>query len=398
MVIRRFIMAASRKIFGGHILTPTRVIENGTIVIQGERIVDILSHSINSFSDDDIDASGTFVLPGLIDTHSDAIETEMQPRPSSQFPLDLSFYELEKKLASQGITTIYHSLSLYDANAENWARKNDVVLYMIKQMKKWSKERHLIRHKFHLRLEINNIEAIDHVKQLLQQKEIDQLSFMDHSPNQGQFQDDNVYRRYLMQHRHMNESEAELFMMKKKEAKRISSESLQQLADLAYENNIPLASHDDDSFEKLMQVKRWRAKISEFPISLDVAKKAKEMGLLVVMGAPNVLLGGSHSKNLSAKTALEQQTVDILCSDYHPSSLLHALFLLEREGFDFVEIVNKATFNPAKALGIDAHIGSLEVGKQADLIIVKKINERPVIEMVMVEGNIACQMNPIYYH
>jgi alpha-D-ribose 1-methylphosphonate 5-triphosphate diphosphatase len=216
---------------------------------------------------------------------------------------------------------------------------------------------------------------------------------MDHTPGQGQFRDIEIHKKLLIDHRRFSEEEAMEIIEQSLKQTKLDDHLLKELADLAREHRIPIASHDDDTLEKLELVKDWNATISEFPIELHVAQKAKEMGLYVVMGAPNALLGKSHSNNLSAMEALEHNVVDILCSDYYPSSLLHAAFKLHAKGLPIYEAINMVSLNPAKALYIDHEVGSIEVGKKADLLIVDEEQSRPVLKTVLVNGNVVCQMN-----
>lgn len=383
------------KIYHAKIVTPEKVIENGTIEILGERIVSITEGYPELIDFDDIDAEGKWVLPGLVDSHSDAIELELEPRPNSTFPIEISFYELEKKLVGEGITTIYHSLSLMEENAKKWIRQNNTVLQVIDDIKRLSSGRQLIRHKTHLRYEITNTVAVENVKKMMKDGKIDQLSFMDHTPGQGQFRDLEVHKKLLMEHRHFSEEEAKLVIEESKLMPKLDGEILAELSKLASEYKIPLASHDDDTLEKIELVKSWNAVISEFPIELEVAVKAKEEGLYVVMGAPNALLGKSHSNNVSALEAVMHGAVDILCSDYYPSSLLHAAFKLYKEGMPIYQAFNMVSLNPAKALGIDNRVGSIEEGKLADLILVSEEEMSPVLQTVIVNGQVVCQMN---YH
>ncbi|USK35083.1 alpha-D-ribose 1-methylphosphonate 5-triphosphate diphosphatase [Bacillus sp. F19] len=383
------------KIYHAKIVTPENVIENGTIEILEGKIASINEGEPKAIGFEDIDAAGRWVLPGLVDSHSDAIELELEPRPSSTFPIEISFFELEKKLVGEGITTIYHSLSLMEENAKKWIRQNDTVLQVIDDIKRLSAGKQLIRHKTHLRYEITNTVAVEDVKKMMKDGKIDQLSFMDHTPGQGQFRDLEVHKRLLMEHRHFTEEEAKQVIEDSKLLPKLNGEILAELSELAAEYNIPLASHDDDTLEKIDLVKSWNAVISEFPIELDVAVKAKEEGLYVVMGAPNALLGKSHSNNVSALEAVQNGAVDILCSDYYPSSLLHAAFKLYKEGMPIYQAFNMVSLNPAKALGMEMEIGSIEEGKLADLIIISEEGVRPVLEMVMVNGQVVCQMN---YH
>jgi alpha-D-ribose 1-methylphosphonate 5-triphosphate diphosphatase len=381
------------KIYSANIVTPEKVIYNGTVVIEDDKITQVLEGHPGHIQPEDINANGCWVLPGLVDSHSDAIEMELEPRPSSTFPLEVSFYELEKKLVGEGITTIYHSLSLLEENAKKFIRKNSTVLAVVEGINLLAQGAFLIRHKTHLRYEITNISAVQEVKELIKEQKIDQLSFMDHTPGQGQFRDIEIHKKLLIDHRRFSEEEAMEIIEQSLKQTKLDDHLLKELADLAREHRIPIASHDDDTLEKLELVKDWNATISEFPIELHVAKKAKEMGLYVVMGAPNALLGKSHSNNLSAMEALEHNVVDILCSDYYPSSLLHAVFKLHAKGLPIYDAINMVSLNPAKALYIDHEVGSIEVGKKADLLIVDEEQSRPVLKTVLVNGNVVCQMN-----
>ncbi|MFD1735180.1 phosphonate metabolism protein PhnM [Bacillus salitolerans] len=386
-------MSNRKRIVNAKIVTPSKVILDGCLEIEDGVIVSIEEEPLASECSDDIDANGSWVIPGLVDSHSDAIEIEMEPRPSSIFPLEVSFYELEKKLVGEGITTIYHSLSLLEEYAKKWMRQNQTVIGLIKEIVELSKKQHLIRHKTHLRYEITNIDAVKDVQDLIKTKMIDQLSFMDHTPGQGQFRDIEIHKKLLMEHRHYTEEQAENIIQESLGQEKLASTVIEQLAQLAAEYGIPIASHDDDTVEKLSVVKSWNATISEFPIELEVAKRAKEMGLYVVMGAPNALLGKSHSKNLSAIEAIQNGVVDILCSDYYPSSLLHAAFkLYHQHNIPIYKAINMVSINPARALGIDSEVGSIEIGKKADLLIVSEDRTRPVLETVFVNGMIVCQM------
>ncbi|QGQ44457.1 phosphonate metabolism protein PhnM [Metabacillus sediminilitoris] len=386
-------MMNTLKIYSANIVTPEKVIYNGTVFIEDDKITQILEGLPPEIQPEDIDANGSWLLPGLVDSHSDAIEMELEPRPSTTFPLEVSFYELEKKLVGEGITTIYHSLSLLEENAKKFIRKNSTVLSVVEGINRLAQGAFLIRHRTHLRYEITNISAVEEVKELIMNHKIDQLSFMDHTPGQGQFRDIEIHKKLLIDHRRFSEEEAMEIIEESLKQVKLEDHILKELADLAREHQIPIASHDDDTIEKLDLVKEWNATISEFPIELHVAKKAKEMGLYVVMGAPNALLGKSHSNNLSAMEALEHNVVDILCSDYYPSSLLHAAFKLHAEGMPINKAINMVSLNPAKALYIDHEVGSIKVGKKADLLIVGEDQSRPVLKMVLVNGKVVCQMN-----
>lgn len=379
-------------IAGGRIVMPGGILDGHTLVIE-DGVIQGSRPDRAADAPADLNVNGAWIMPGMIDSHSDAIENEMQPRPTSRFPIELSFMELERKLAAQGITTIYHSLSMLDDESNNWARRNDNVAGFIRKIRELAGRQRLIHHKLHLRFEITNLKATAYAEAMLAGREIDQISFMDHTPGQGQWRNFNAHKALIQKKRNMSDEEVEKLFDARRNLPKLSGDELQRLADLAYSQGIPVASHDDDDFVKVERAMCWKATIAEFPITLDVAKEAKAQGMHVAMGAPNVLLGGSHSNNLSALEAIEAGVVDILCSDYYPSSMLQAVFLLHGKGMPIHEAVNLVSYHPAKALGIEQQTGSLQAGRDADLLVVQVREGKPVIEKVFVGGHIVCEMN-----
>jgi alpha-D-ribose 1-methylphosphonate 5-triphosphate diphosphatase len=341
------------------------------------------------------DAEGGYVLPGFIDIHSDYIEGVIQPRPTSLMDFEIGLREAEKQLLGHGVTTIYHSLSLIGApnphagekslrTPESWDR-------LVALIRDFHEGCHLIRHRVHARYEISNLDIYEHLADMLESGMIHELSFMDHTPGQGQYRDLELFAKSFAGAgwgQFAGGKSAEEHIRERQSRPVATHEMLRRLSELAREKGIPLASHDDDTEEKAALMRReYGAVISEFPVELAVAKRARELGMLVVVGAPNIMLGGSHSGNLSAAEAIASGCADILCSDYYPSSLLHAAFRLDSEGLlDLPRAVNMLTLNPARAVGLDRDFGSIEPGKKADLLIVKKINDRPMIDKCFIDG------------
>jgi alpha-D-ribose 1-methylphosphonate 5-triphosphate diphosphatase len=364
------------------------VLDPGTVVIEDDRIVEVHNRASRpAVGPNDIDAAGLWVMPGLIDTHSDAIEIEIQPRPNSIMPFDVSFFELEKKLAVQGITTMYHCLA-YSEIPGNLLRANDTVTQNIARLGNYTAARPLINHRVHVRYEVRNVPAAALVHDLMAQGKVHQLSFMDHTPGQGQFRDMERLKDYLIRKRSMSPQQADQYMHDKQKAEKAGLDILTGLANRAQQCGVALASHDDDTIERLDLLEQWGGRICEFPICLEVAAEAKRRGLAVVVGATNLLLGRSHSGNMSAIEAVRAGCVDILCSDYYPPALLQGVFFLKNLGFDMAWCVSLVTQNPAKALGIDAQVGSISHGKVADIAMVREHEGRPVLEKAMVAGRL----------
>lgn len=383
------------RIYGGNIVTPGAVVQNGTVTVDSGKIVDIGTTAPLRTGPDDIDASGQWIFPGIVDSHSDAIETEIQPRVRSVFPIETAFRELERKLTGQGITTMYHALGLAEANAKSAVRNKGTIEEIVSAANRLQRKGALIRHRIHLRFEITNLQVVDFVERLLEDKLVHQLSFTDHTPGQGQFRNLSLFRENAIGQQKIREGEAEQFLNRQLDKEKVDASKLREIADLAYNQGIPIASHDDDTFEKLTWVAQLHSRISEFPIELSVAKEAKRRGMYVALGAPNLLLGRSTSNNLSALDAVKEDAVDFLCSDYYPPSLLLAAFKLYRLGFGMSYAANLVSLNPAKALGIDEKTGSLELGKSADILVVDEREGHPFITHTLVEGRIVNKMKDL---
>lgn len=379
-------------IYNAQIISPDKVVK-GHILIEGNKIAEVAESSfprVKCYSDITmIDAESCYVMPGMIDLHSDAIEKEIQPRPNTLFPVDMAFYELEKKLAVSGITTMYHSLSLSD---EWGVRNKDMVVCVINNINRLKRTRSMINHKIHLRYELTFLAGVSILESLIRNKSIDFMSYMDHTPGQGQFRDAEALKNFTMQSYGKKETEVEEFLdITIENQAMIDWVKLINLAKLAKTNGIRLASHDDDTREKIETLLECEGVLSEFPINMETAVYAKSRDIHVCVGAPNIIRGKSHSNNMRALDAITHKAADIVCSDYLPSAMLLAVFHLTREGINLTEAVKMVTLNPAKALGIDSEVGSVEVGKCADLIIVEMNKDYPLLRKTLVGGNTVFQ-------
>ncbi|WP_059103101.1 phosphonate metabolism protein PhnM [Shouchella shacheensis] len=386
-------------IHNGKIITEEAIVEGCAVIVEGERIkMMVPEESIRDYPHaHKIDANGGFISPGFIDIHSDYIETVASPRPTSMMDFHISLREAEKILISHGITTMFHSLSFYreDVFTHKPLRYPENVQRLVDAIAATHNELHLIRHRMHARFEIDNLSEVDRLIQNMEENKVHLLSFMDHTPGQGQYRDLEVYRQTLQGYQDLSDDDVQTIILDRQRTECLTIEQIKEIAACAISKGIAVASHDDDHSEKLDLVSSFGTTISEFPITLEVAKHAKELGLQTLAGAPNVMLGGSHSGNLSAAEAVSTGCIDILCSDYYPAALLHAIFeLSEGYGNDLHDMFMKVTLNPAKAVRMDDEIGSIRSGKKADIVVIERMDDGyPMLTATMVNGSLITTTN-----
>jgi alpha-D-ribose 1-methylphosphonate 5-triphosphate diphosphatase len=366
-----------------HLVLPEGILEGTAIQVEDGLITRIgPGRAVNGAVR--IDAAGRFVLPGIVDLHSDALEKELEPRPNTLFPTDMVLLELDKKIAACGITTMYHSISF--AEGEIGVRSNKMAESIIREIT------HLlpklrVHTKVHARYEMTDEAALPVLEKLIGEEKVDLLSFMDHTPGQGQFWEAGSYERYHQAVYHRTDTELEDIIKRKVTSQKRNQERMDELIRLCSRSNIPMASHDDDSEEKVEWLRRKGISISEFPVNREALLAAGRNHLHVSLGAPNALLGYSQAKNLSAREAVAAGACDVLCSDYAPMTLLHAVFRLTEAGLlGLPEAFRMVSINPARAVGIDHYTGSLQEGKTADFIIVDKQNGLAQVLKTFVAG------------
>lgn len=372
-------------ITNGRVVLPDCVLEAAGIYME-DGIIQQVGKSANftaQRADTVIDADGGYILPGLVDLHSDAIEKELEPRPGAFFDISLAFSELEKKLAGQGITTMFHSFSF--AGAEYGVRNDAEAAAAIRRIKAMAGSRSLIRNRIHLRFEITNYQCLDIAVSLLADRMVNLLSFMDHTPGQGQYPTLEDYRRYMEKTYHLPYSAIEDNVAMKEEGRAMAHGCVEKLGSAAGEAGIPIASHDDDSPGRVSYYRGLGATINEFPIDLKTARAAHRSGNYVCVGAPNIVRGGSTGRGMRAADAIAAGSARVICSDYYPPAMLQSVFMLAGSMLSLPEAVRLATLEPARALGLD-RLGSLEEGNWGDAVVVNTQGNVPVVTRTVVGG------------
>jgi alpha-D-ribose 1-methylphosphonate 5-triphosphate diphosphatase len=338
-----------------------------------------------------IDAGDNWVLPGCVDLHSDALEREIEPRPRAIFPVEVAFRELEKRLAGCGVTTIFHSLSF--AEEQLGLRSNELAARVIRRLVQLAAGPALIRHRIHLRYEITDLSAIPLILELLSEGVVDLLSFMDHTPGQGQFRQLGKYKEWVSWSYGIAEEELAKHLSLKNVDREVVLAGVRRLAEEARKMSIPMAAHDDDSPARVEFAQKLGITLSEFPVNLKTAHYARQLGMNVCVGAPNVIRGVSQAQNMRATEAIKAGAANILCSDYYPAAMLGAVFQLAKRSGSLSRTVSLVATNPAAAAGISGEVGAIEAGRRADLVLVRLEEEFPVVLATLVDGKLVYSLH-----
>ncbi len=354
------------------IVLPDRIIERGAINIENGKIARIVEGDMRGRG---LSVVGLTLLPGLIDLHGDMIEQHIEPRPRAMNPIEPAMIDLDGRLAANGITTAFASISFAWRSSE--IRKQENAIAIITTLNR-IKPKLLTDCKIHARFEVNNPETVKVLVNLLELKQIDLVSIMDHKPGQGQYSDTNRYVQFLTEWLGFTKEEiAPIYVRMNEKIIAMKEEPrdwavVQEVVRAARQFGIPIASHDDDTVEKVRDQAEMGVTISEFPVNAEAAQAAHDHKMSVIMGAPNAYRGSSNTGNMSAFDAIKAGLVDILATDYYPAAMLQAAYKLAHEGvLPLNESINLVSANPAKAVGLSDR-GRIEVGLNADLILVEE--------------------------
>jgi alpha-D-ribose 1-methylphosphonate 5-triphosphate diphosphatase len=378
-------------IINAKVVLPDRVLSGGSVSLGGGVIRAIAPGGVAGPA---LDARGAYLLPGLIDLHNDGLEFEVNPRPETNLPLPLAFANFERQLIAAGVTTEFHALSFIDRPDRQrslsgaWAR----AAFIRTQRSEARPVDHHILHRF----DVWSPDALGQIFESLAALPVRYLSLNDHTPGQGQYRDLAKHLARLEAYRRQRgtpEVQLSDLLRQVEERRRAAADGWMetvyaQIAARTAALPCVISTHDDDTPEKVDAQAALGATIAEFPVTLEAAQQARRRGMTVVVGAPNVVRGSSHSGNLSAASLIAAGLADVLCADYHASSLRPAAFRLVDDGvLAFPEAVAMLTANPARAVGLTDR-GVIAPGKRADLILVRRTGGVPVVEAAWRAGRL----------
>ncbi|HSP58115.1 MAG TPA: alpha-D-ribose 1-methylphosphonate 5-triphosphate diphosphatase [Halomonas sp.] len=360
------------------------VVEGSLVICEG-RIADIDTRA--SQLPDAVDCEGDYLLPGMIELHTDNMEKYFQPRPKVAWPSRQAALAHDAQMAASGITTVFDSLSIGTVEMNSMRTKAlDKMHDALLDMQRHGMAR--VDHRLHLRCEVSHPETLTTFEKMAESPLLGLVSLMDHAPGQRQFVSLEAYRTYYQGKFGLSDAEIATFIEQQKEnSTRYSGEQRRAIAAICQSRGLALASHDDATLEHVVESREYDIRVAEFPTTLEAAEASHRTGMAVLMGAPNVVRGGSHSGNIAAVELVRRGVLDVLSSDYYPASLLDAVFRIAdmEEGYSLPQAVATATRHPAHAVGLTDR-GRLAPGLRADLIRVRLLDGHPLVQRVWCAG------------
>lgn len=373
----------SRLITNARIVTPTEDFI-GSVEVNGDRFARV-EHGKSTLPRAE-DWQGDYLLAGLVELHTDNLEKHLEPRPGVRWPAMSALITHDTQVASSGITTVFDAMGIGDFDGK-WVRAEGVKAVMAAL--KHARTEGLLRadHLLHIRCEIACDNMLEVALPYFNEPTLRLLSIMDHTPGQRQWMDIERFRVYTQRNqRWSDEYLAEEVRKRQDMQARNSARNRAELLKIARQLSIPLASHDDTVPEHIDEAVESGITISEFPTGEAAARAAREHGLGIIMGAPNIVRGGSHSGNISVIELARLDLLDCLSSDYVPHALLHASFLLrDLAGWSISKAVATSTVNPARMVSLNDR-GEIGIGKRADFIRVRELEGVPVPMATWREG------------
>jgi alpha-D-ribose 1-methylphosphonate 5-triphosphate diphosphatase len=333
------------------------------------------------------DLDGDFLIPGLVELHTDHLENHYRPRPGVFWDPFAALHAHDVQIAGSGITTVFDAVRIgSDLDLPDMKDHAGSMVQAVRDAREadWLRADHLI----HLRCELPSADVIEHFEAFVDHPATRLISLMDHTPGQRQFTSMEAYKLFYQKQLGSTEAEVERYLAAAlAQHERYSRPNRRHLVDRANALGLAMASHDDATLAHIEEAVEDGVAIAEFPTTLESAAAAHDSGLAILMGAPNVVRGKSHSGNISATDLVRAGLLDILSSDYVPFALLQAAFLLPQriDGLALPAALATVTLNPARAAGLDDR-GEIAIGKQADLVRIRVTNGMPIVRGVWRRG------------
>ena len=350
------------------------IINNVKLVLENEVVhgsLEMQDGEIRAFAESQshlseaMDGEGGWLLPGLIELHTDNLDKFFTPRPKVDWPAHSAMSSHDALMVASGITTVLDAVAIGDVRDGGDRLENlEKMINAIEETQKRGVNR--AEHRLHLRCELPHHTTLPLFEKLVQREPVTLVSLMDHSPGQRQFANREKYREYYQGKYSLTDAQMQQYE----------------------EEQLALASHDDATHAHVAQSHQLGSVIAEFPTTFEAAEASRKHGMNVLMGAPNIVRGGSHSGNVAASELAQLGLLDILSSDYYPASLLDAAFRVaddQSNRFTLPQAVRLVTKNPAQALNLQDR-GVIGEGKRADLVLAHRKGNHIHIDHVWRQG------------
>ena len=370
------------------VLTNARIVladevVTGSVAIRDGLIADVSANATRTGED----MGGDYLIPGLVELHTDHLEGHYMPRPKVRWNPLAAVLAHDAQVATAGITTVLDALRMgLDEDSEmtppDMRKLADAIEEGVRN------DRLRADHFIHLRCEVSAPDCLESFALFDGDDRIRLVSLMDHAPGQRQFVNLETYAYYYQRRLKLSDREFEAFCARRiGESERYGPKARAAISAACQARGIVLASHDDATAGHVAEAVEQGIRVAEFPTTREAAEASRAAGLGVLMGAPNVVRGGSHSGNVSARSLAEEGLLDILSSDYIPFSLIQSAFFLSEvvDGISLPQTVAMVTKNPAEAVGLSDR-GLIEAGRRADLVRVRVDEHIPVVRTVWREG------------
>jgi alpha-D-ribose 1-methylphosphonate 5-triphosphate diphosphatase len=358
-------------------------IVSGSVVIADGRIVAISAGPAGGAGGSDMD--GDFLIPGVVDVHTDNLERQVQPRLNARWPSRSAMLAHDAQCAAAGVTTVLDALCLgelsinksriqtfHDGVADLDALADTGLL----------KSEHFL----HLRCEIPATDVMELVDPVADHPRVRMISLMDHSPGVGQYADLEAFRTTRRREGLSEDTiDSRIALLGEQRAKWRDRNRAALLARVAG-IDVALASHDDRTEADIAENHADGIRISEFPVTMAAAHAARAVGMAVIAGGPNIVRGGSHSGNVRAADMVRAGVVDAFASDYVPASLVEAAFICAAEtGITLPQAIAMVSDAPARMARLPDR-GRIAVGLRADLVRIRLHEGLPVVRQVWRNG------------
>lgn len=373
----------SLEISGGRMVLPDGVVDDAKL-----RIVDGVIDGVGADGEatGHWDARGLIVAPGVIDLHGDAFERQIMPRPGVHFAMDLALVDTDRQLVANGITTAFHAVTWsWEPGLRSGAAAEELAQAMSAMNGRLACDTRL-----HLRWETFNLDEENAAESWLVEGRAGLFAFNDHTPNMVHKSEGPVELRKVVERTGLPHEDFYKLLDRVWARRDEVPDSIARLAARARDRGLPMASHDDPSPEVRGYYHALGCTMSEFPKTEATARAARDAGGAVIMGAPNVVRGGSHLNAVSATALIDAGICDVLCTDYYyPAPVAAALRLATDGTMALNEAWALVAGGPAAAAGLDDR-GAIAPGKRADLVLIDDSKDRcPRVVATVVAGKLA---------